>query len=109
VAGGLFGQLGEGGADASELGGGQLGPFVVGVAGQVRVERARDRPGEPAEDLPNCRLSYSIQSAGSSENMQPSLRVHVMGVRFSAATTSRTCRMPRPTWERVRRVAAMSW
>ncbi|WP_399134020.1 hypothetical protein [Streptomyces sp. Li-HN-5-11] len=35
--------------------------------------------------------------------MKPSRRVQVIGVRFSAATTSRTCRMPRPTCERVRR------
>lgn len=53
---GLFGELGEGGADAGELGGGELGPFVVGVAGQVRIERARDHPGEAAEDLPELPL-----------------------------------------------------
>ena len=34
-----------------ELGGHQLGPFVVGAAGQVRGERARDHPGEAAEGL----------------------------------------------------------
>ncbi|MDX3427073.1 winged helix-turn-helix domain-containing protein [Streptomyces sp. ME02-6985-2c] len=36
----LCGELGEGGADAGELGGGELCPFVVGVAGQMRIERA---------------------------------------------------------------------
>ncbi|MFJ8159033.1 hypothetical protein [Streptomyces sp. NPDC094468] len=41
--------------------------------------------------------------------MNPSLRGQVIGDKFSAATMSRTCRMPRLTCERVRRVAAMSW
>src|SRR5690606_24628552 len=48
---GVLRELGEGRGDPGELGGYQLGPFVVGAACQVRGERARDHPGEAAEGL----------------------------------------------------------
>src|SRR5690606_42090113 len=48
---GLLRELGEGRGDPGELGGYQLGPFVVGAAGQVRGERDRDHPSEAAEGL----------------------------------------------------------
>ncbi|MFF0066506.1 hypothetical protein ACFYRC_34230 [Streptomyces sp. NPDC005279] len=60
---------GEGGADPGELVGDQLGPFVVGAAARCGASvpviiRVR-RPNTWAI----CFSSYSIQSAGSSENM----------------------------------------
>lgn len=64
---GLFGELGEGGTHPRELGDGELGPFVLGAAGQVRVERARDHPGETAEDLPEL-LLLVLDPVRSSEN-----------------------------------------
>ncbi|MFF0018090.1 hypothetical protein [Streptomyces sp. NPDC005374] len=63
-----------------------MNPFVVEIAGQVRIERVRDRRGEPAEDLPELPLVVLDPVPGVVGEHKPVLTGQVIGVRFSAAT-----------------------